>query len=309
MNYFQDTERLLNTLPSVRGRLSTHVRLDQLTWFGVGGPAQILFKPADLNDLSQFLQNKPKDIPHTIFGVGSNMLIRDGGIQGVVIRLGRGFNTIIRDTDAPDLLHVGAACLDVNVALQAREYGIGGFEFLSGIPGTIGGAIRMNAGAFTKEIKDCLVAAHVLDEQGQLHTLNNEDFRFSYRHAHLPDNWLIIGATLRGEAADAQTIQQRMQEIQAHREQAQPIKSKTGGSTFTNPNGHKAWELIDAAGCRGLQIGQAQVSSKHCNFLINLGQATANDLERLGEYVREKVLAHSGISLNWEIIRLGLPLT
>lgn len=293
---------LLDRLPPVRGRYQANAPLGARTWFACGGTAEVLFRPADVQDLQAFLQGCPRDVPYTVLGAGSNVLVRDGGVPGVVIRLGGPFATVTVDDTT---LTAGAAALDLNVALSAAEAGVGGLEFLSGIPGTIGGAVAMNAGAYGSEIKDVLVSAEAIDPDGRLHTLSAADLGFSYRHSQLPPGWIVVGAVLRGAPAAQTDILARIAEIRAAREASQPVKGKTGGSTFTNPPGHKAWELIDAAGCRGLRLGGAQVSDKHCNFLINTGTATATDLETLGEEVRRRVREHSGVDLAWEIKRFG----
>jgi UDP-N-acetylmuramate dehydrogenase len=262
-----------------------------------------LFKPADLEDLSHFLAAKPADVPVTVIGVGSNLLVRDGGVPGVVIRLGRSFAQIACEGT---LVRAGAAALDLTVAITAGEAGIGGLEFLSGVPGTIGGALRMNAGAYGSEMKDVTRLAQALDPAGRLHLLSLSDLDFAYRRSGVPEGWIFVGATLDGRPGEPAAIAQRMAEIRQKREESQPLRSRTGGSTFANPPTHKAWELIDRAGCRGLAIGGAQVSSKHCNFLINTGTATAADLEALGEEVWRRVLLTSGIELHWEIRRIGI---
>jgi len=296
---------LIDRLPKVRGRLTADAPLAQVTWFRVGGPAEVLFRPADLDDLSTFLAEKPADVPVTVIGVASNLLVRDGGIKGVVIRLGRGFVEIAAEDET---VTAGAGALDVNVAITAREAGIAGLEFLSGIPGTVGGGLRMNAGAYGSEFKDVLKSAVALDTQGKQHALAPADLKLSYRHCGLPEDWIFVAARFAGAKGDPLAIARRMNEIQSAREESQPIRSRTGGSTFANPPGRKAWELIDAAGCRGLKRGGAMVSEKHANFLINTGDATAADLEALGEAVRARVLASSGIALDWEIRRVGFPL-
>lgn len=294
---------LLARLPAVRGRYSEGYELAKVTWFRVGGPAEVLFKPEDADDLAAFLAGTPADVPVTVIGVGSNLLVRDGGVPGVVVRLGRAFAGIeVRD----NLLHVGGAALDVNIAQAARDAGLGGLEFLCGIPGTLGGALRMNAGAYGREIRDVLVSATAVDRSGRLHSLTAEQMGLTYRHCAIPHDWLFTGAVLRGEKADTAAISARMDEIRTSREDSQPVRSRTGGSTFANPVGAKAWELIDRAGCRGLLRGGAQVSEKHCNFLINTGDATAADLEDLGEDVRRRVRETSGVELRWEIRRIGL---
>lgn len=294
---------LIARLPQVRGRLTAAAPLADITWFRVGGPAEVMFRPADRDDLIAFLKAKPADVAVTPLGVGSNTLVRDGGVPGVVLRLGREFAAISADGTE---VEAGAGALDVNVATVALQAGIAGLEFLRGIPGTIGGGLRMNAGAYGTEFKDVLVWAEAVDPQGNLHRLTPDEMKFGYRHCGVPENWIFIGARLKGVLGDAAAIKARMDEIQAAREGSQPIRSRTGGSTFANPEGLKAWQLIDAAGCRGLVVGDAQVSEQHCNFLINRGNATAEDLERLGETVRERVKAQSGIELRWEIKRIGL---
>lgn len=352
---------LLDRLPPVRGRYQANAPLGARTWFGCGGTAEVLFRPADVQDLQAFLRDRPRDVPYTVLGAGSNVLVRDGGISGVVIRLGGPFAEICLSNDdattrqefasvvgelafgllsvSPPLalvagafagaalydsstedsdsttsrtkripkgtLFVGAAALDLNVALTAAEASLGGLEFLSGIPGTIGGAVAMNAGSYGAEINDVLLSAQALDPDGRLHTLAAADLGFSYRHSNLPPGWIVVSAILRGTPATQEDILTRIADIRTAREASQPVKGKTGGSTFTNPPGRKAWELIDAAGCRGLVRGGAQVSEKHCNFLINTDGATASDLEDLGEEVRRRVMEHSGVELHWEIRRLG----
>ncbi len=295
--------RLIDRLPPVRGRLTADAPLAGVTWFGVGGPAEVLFKPADLDDLAELLATKPADVPVTVLGVGSNLLVRDGGVPGIVLRLGRAFAGI----EAAGLeIHAGAAALDGNAALVAGDAGIGGLEFLSGIPGTIGGGLRMNAGAYGREFKDVTVAAEALDERGNRHRLDAAELGFAYRHCGVPANWIFTGIVLRGEKAAPADIAARMAEIKQRREASQPVRTRTGGSTFANPPGHKAWELIDAAGCRGLRMGGAMVSEQHCNFLINTGKATAADIEALGEEVCRRVRDTSGITLEWEIRRIGI---
>jgi len=297
-------DRLIDRLPAVRGRLSENAPLAPVTWFRVGGAAEIMFRPADLDDLAAFLAGKPADIPVTVIGVASNLLVRDGGVAGVVIRLGRGFVDVsINGTE----IEAGAGALDLNVALACREAGVTGLEFLSGIPGTIGGGLRMNAGAYGREVKDVLRRAVALDAKGRRHDLTPETLGLSYRHCALPEDWIFVQASFAGSAGDPQAIGARMAEIQAARESAQPIRARTGGSTFANPPGHKAWELIDRAGCRGLKRGGAMVSEKHANFLINAGDATATEIEGLGEEVRRRVRETSGILLDWEIRRIGEP--
>ncbi len=298
--------RMGEALARVRGRVSAGADLAKVTWFRVGGPAELMIRPVDVDDLAVVLAARPADVPLTVIGVGSNLLVRDGGVPGVVVRLGRGFADI--EAEAGGFVHCGAAALDASVAAVAQDAGIGGLEFLTGVPGTIGGALRMNAGAYGREIKDVLVTAEALDTEGRLHTLRPEDMGLSYRHCDVPEDWVFVAATLKGEpGADPTAIAERIAEIRRQREDSQPVRTRTGGSTFANPDGHKAWELIDAAGCRGLTIGGAQVSEKHCNFLLNLGDASAADVEALGEEIRRRVLAASGITLRWEIRRIGVP--
>jgi len=297
-------QRLIDRLPPVRGRLSENAPLAPVTWFRVGGPAEVMFRPADVEDLAAFLAAKPAEVPVTVIGVASNLLVRDGGVDGVVIRLGRGFTTV---EAKGTIVEAGAAALDLNVALAAREAGLGGLEFLSGVPGTIGGALRMNAGAYGSEIKDVLLSADALDASGARHTLAPAEMQLSYRRCGVPEDWIFTGARLVGVPMAAEEIQRRMAEIQAQREASQPIRARTGGSTFANPPGHKAWELIDRAGCRGLARGGAMVSEKHTNFLINTGTATAADIEGLGEEVRRRVFEQFGVTLEWEIRRIGRP--
>lgn len=297
-------QHLINRLPAVRGRLTADVPLAPLTWFRVGGPAEVLFKPADIEDLQNFLHHTPHDIPLTTIGATSNLIIRDGGLPGVVIRLGGGFAEI---TTADSHLKAGAAALDATVAQVAAEAGIAGFEFMSGIPGSIGGALRMNAGCYGREMKDVVVAARAVDRNGVLHTLPPSALQFSYRHCGVPNDWIFVDAELRGSPDTPEAVQERMAEIQAKREASQPIRARTGGSTFANPEGQSAWKLVDAAGCRGLKLGDAQISAQHCNFLINTGSASAADLENLGEQVKKRVRDTSGTELRWEIQRIGTP--
>jgi len=294
---------LIDRLPPVRGRLTANAPLATVTWFRAGGPAEILFRPADLDDLASFLAATPQDVPITVLGVASNLLVRDGGIPGVVIRLLRGFTDIRVEGD-----HViaGAGALDLNVALTARDHALAGLEFLSGVPGTIGGALRMNAGAYGGEMKDIVAHADAIDRSGQRLRLSPADLGFTYRHCTVPVSVIFTGATVLARPGDQQEIAARIDEIDRARGESQP-RSRTGGSTFTNPPGDSAWRLIDAAGCRGLRVGGAQVSEKHCNFLINTGEATAHDIESLGEEVRRRVYEASGVALRWEIMRIGTP--
>lgn len=294
---------LIDRLPAVRGRLTADAPLGAQTWFRTGGPAEVLFRPADVEDLSSFLAALPADVPVTVLGVGSNLLVRDGGLRGVAIRLMRGFTSVSVDGDTAS---AGAGAPDLNVALAARDAGLAGLEFLSGIPGTIGGALRMNAGAYGGEIADVLVDADAVDRTGRQHRVTAAQMGFTYRHASAPVDWIFTAARLRGRPGDPAEIGRRIAEIDAARTDTQP-RTRTGGSTFTNPPGHKAWQLIDAAGCRGLRIGDAQVSEKHCNFLVNLGQATSSEIESLGEEVRRRVFDRAGIRLEWEIRRIGEP--
>ncbi|MGI4851799.1 MAG: UDP-N-acetylmuramate dehydrogenase [Janthinobacterium lividum] len=294
---------ILKSLPRVRGRYSEDIDLSKLTWFRVGGSAQVLYKPADLEDLKFFLQNKPKDLPVLTLGVGSNLLVRDGGIPGVVIRLNKGFaNILVKGTS----IDVGAGMLDRTVSFISCQENLAGLEFLSGIPGTIGGALRMNAGCYGQEIKDCLEVAFAIDGQGKFQTLTPEDMGFQYRYCAIPEDWIFIGARLKTKPGSGDLIQARIEELLTEREKAQPVKTRTGGSTFANPEGFKAWQLIDQAGCRGLRRGGAQVSDLHCNFLMNTGEATAQDLEDLGEEVHKRVKQASGVDLSWEIKRVGV---
>ena len=295
---------LIAQLPPARGRLTADAPVGKQTWFGAGGSAEVFFRPADLVDLAGFLAALPP-IPVTVIGVGSNLLIRDGGIPGVVIRLGRGFAAIEIERDE---IRAGAAALDRIVAFAAADAGLGGFEFLSGIPGSIGGSVRMNAGAYGREIKDVLVSAIALDRTGETHTVDSRAMGLSYRHSHADPSWILVEARLRGAPGDRAAIGRRLNEIRAAREATQPVRARTGGSTFKNPPGDNAWRLIDAAGCRGLVRGGAMVSQQHTNFLINTGTATAADLEGLGEAVRWRVHETTGILLEWEIERIGRPL-
>jgi len=291
------------SMPNLRGRLLANQSLAELTWFRVGGPAQLLFMPEDEADLCYFLAHLPAEIAVTVIGLGSNLIVRDGGVPGVVIRLGRGFNEI-----AIEGLHMraGAAVPDVKIARAAQEAGIAGLSFLRGIPGGVGGALRMNGGAYGRETKDALVEARAVDRHGRIHVLTNAEMHFGYRHCGAPDDYIFTQALYAGERGDPAAIANEMEKITEAREATQPVKSRTGGSTFKNPLARKAWQLIDAAGCRGLRIGDAQVSAMHCNFLINLGNASAADIESLGETVRQRVKEASGVDLEWEIKRIGV---
>ena len=274
------------------------------TWFRVGGPAEALVRPADADDLAGFLRALPHDVPVTVLGAASNLIVRDGGVHGVVVKLARGFADIVVEADG---IIAGAAALDMTVAEHAAAAGLTGLEFLSGIPGTIGGAVAMNAGAYGGEIAACLDWAEIVTRSGELVRRESHALGFEYRHSSLPPGGVVVRARLRARAGNAASIAARMAEIRASREATQPVRARTGGSTFRNPPGMKAWELIDAAGCRGLVRGGAHVSEKHCNFLINTGGATAADIEGLGEEVRRRVRAASGVVLEWEIRRIGVP--
>jgi UDP-N-acetylmuramate dehydrogenase len=290
-------------MPGLRGRLLANQSLAELTWFRVGGPAQLLFMPEDEADLSYFLSNLSTEIAVTVIGLGSNLIVRDGGMPGAVIRLGRGFGEIAIEGVR---VRAGAAVPDVKIARAAQQAGIAGLSFLRGIPGGIGGALRMNGGAYGRETKDTLVEARAVDRQGRIHVLRNTDMHYAYRHSGAPDDYIFTQALFAGERGDPAVIAAEMDKITESREATQPVKSRTGGSTFKNPPGQKAWQLVDAAGCRGLRIGDAEVSQMHCNFLINLGNASAADIETLGETVRRKVEENSGVKLEWEIKRIGV---
>ena len=292
------------TLPELRGTLRRAVPLAPLTWLRVGGLAEAVFQPADADDLAAFLAALPVGVPVLPMGVASNLLVRDGGVDGVVVRFG---GPLARVMVEGDVVLAGAGALDQRVAQEVQRAGLGGLEFLIGIPGTVCGAVRMNAGAFGGETKDRLVWAEAMDRQGNLHRLANADLGFVYRKCALPCDWIVVRAAFLGEPGEPEAILARMNAIRAEREAAQPLRVATGGSTFKNPPGHKAWQLIDAAGCRGLRLGAAMVSEKHCNFLINTGDASADEVERLGELVHQRVRDHSGVALEWEVIRIGRP--
>lgn len=298
------SETPVGNLPPLKGRVEVQAALGALTWFRVGGPADFLVKPADAEDLAQFLGKLPEETPLTVIGAASNLIVRDGGIRGVVIRLARGFSNIQVETDG---IVCGAAALDATVAEHAAAAGLGGLEFLSGIPGSIGGAVVMNAGAYGSDVKAVLDWAEIVTRQGEIRRLTAEELPLSYRHSQLPPGAVVIRARLRAQAAEPSLIAARMAEIRDSRTKTQPVRARTGGSTFANPPGQKAWELIDAAGCRGLTRGGAQVSELHCNFLLNTGGASAADLEGLGEEVRRRVQATTGVTLEWEIKRIGQP--
>ena len=294
-------EPLIERLPVVRGLYEENAELGKRSWFRTGGKAEVLFQPADADDLQAFMEERPADVDLTIVGFGSNLLIRDGGVDGVVIVLGKSFARIEFDGE---LITAGAAALDVQVARSAQQAGVAGLEFLAGIPGSIGGAVRMNAGAYGSEIGDVIINATVLDEQGGAHVLDTNQLELGYRQSSLKDDWIVLSARLRGELGDRDEIAGRMAAISTARIESQP-RTRTGGSTFANPPGAKAWELIDQAGCRGLRRGGAMVSEQHCNFLLNLGDATSCDLELLGEEIRCRVLEQTGVHLEWEIRRIG----
>jgi UDP-N-acetylmuramate dehydrogenase len=289
----------------LRGKLTTAAPLAPLVWFKSGGPAEHLFEPADTADLQALLRSLDPSTPVMALGLGSNLIVRDGGVPGVVVRLGKPFAKVER-VDA-NTLRCGGGASGILVSSSARDAGIGGIEFLRSIPGTVGGLVRMNGGAYGREVKDILVEAEVVLRSGELVTLANAQLGYTYRHSELPDGAIVVSATFRGQPAEPDAIQAEMDRIAASREASQPLRSKTGGSTFKNPLPAKAWEVIDAAGCRGLTLGGAQVSEKHCNFLLNLGTATSADIESLGEEVRARVRTHSGTELEWEIQRVGVP--
>jgi UDP-N-acetylmuramate dehydrogenase len=294
--------RLMDRLPAVRGSYGENAPLHRFAWFRVGGPAEVLFRPADEADLAAFLAAKPADVPVTVIGLGSNVVVRDGGIDGVVVRLGRGFARIaVRGTR----IEAGAGAVDVNVARAAREAGLAGLEFLSGVPGAIGGALRMNAGAFDSDMAAVTVAARAVDPKGRVHDLAAAELGFGYRACAVPEDWIFTAATLAARRGERAEIEARMAEIASAREDAQPLRARTGGSTFKNPPGAVAWELIERAGCRGLRRGGAAVSEKHCNFIVNTGAATAADIEALGEEIRRRVADATGVTLEWEIRRIG----
>ena len=297
-------KKLEANLEGVRGRLTPDALMSKFTWFQVGGPADILFQPADEDDLALFLKQLPQEIPVIVVGVGSNLLVRDGGLEGVVIRLSaKGFGQV-EDLGNNRLL-AGAAIPDKRLAAKALELGLGGFEFYHGIPGGIGGALRMNAGANGTETTNRVVEVHAIDRKGDKHVLSHTDMGYTYRHSAASSDLIFTKAVFEGVPDDRDAIQIRMDEVQHHRETVQPVKEKTGGSTFKNPEGHSSWKLVDEAGLRGFKLGGAQMSEMHCNFMINTGNATASDLENLGEHVRAQVLEITGIPLEWEIKRIG----
>ena len=289
----------------VRGKLTADAPLAPLLWFKTGGRAQQLFEPADLSDLQHFLRNLPGDVPVWPLGLGSNLIVRDGHVPGVTVRLGKAFAGVEPHDDDPLKVVAGAGAPGISAASFARDAGVAGLEFLRGIPGTIGGAVRMNAGAYGREVADVLVSAQVVYRDGSLETVSRDDMGYSYRYSALRDQAIVVEATFEGTPGDRDAIAAEMKRIADEREASQPLRTKTGGSTFKNPAGQKAWQLVDEAGCRGLRIGGAQVSEKHTNFLINTGDATSADLEALGEEVRTRVKAQSGVDLEWEIQRVG----
>src|SRR5437763_13467041 len=295
----------LATMPKVRGRLTRDAPLAPLVWFKSGGKAEWLFEPADEEDLTAFLRELDPHVPVMALGLGSNLIVRDGGVSGVVVRLGKSFSAIVRLDETT--LRCGGGASGILVSSTARDAGIAGLEFLRGIPGTVGGFVRMNGGAYGREVKDILVSARLVLRSGELVEWPLEKLGYTYRHSAVPAGAIVLDAVLRGTPGDPQAIGAEMDAIARAREESQPLRSRTGGSTFKNPPGHKAWALIDAAGCRGLTIGDAQVSEKHCNFLLNLGSATSAEIEALGEEVRRQVKAKTHISLEWEIQRVGEP--
>jgi len=294
---------MADTLPRVAGKLTADAPLAPLVWFKSGGTAEWLFEPKDLADLQGFLRDSDPVVPVMALGLGSNMIVRDGGVAGVVVRLGKAFAQVRRVDEIT--LECGGGASGILVSSTARDNGIAGVEFLRSIPGTVGGFVRMNGGAYGGEVKDILVDCDVVLRSGELLTLNAADLHYTYRHSELPDGAIVVAARFRGKHGDPVAIQAEMDRISASREASQPLRSRTGGSTFKNPEGHKAWELVDRAGCRGLMLGGAQVSEKHTNFLINTGDATSADIEALGDEVRRRVKQNSGVELEWEIQRVG----
>ncbi|UTW56412.1 UDP-N-acetylmuramate dehydrogenase [Kordiimonas sp. SCSIO 12610] len=289
-------------MPHLKGRLVEGAPLARLSWFRTGGPADLLFEPAGEADLITFLRHLPASVPLTVIGVGSNLLVRDGGVEGVVIRLGRSFANI---EARGNIVKAGAGAMDVHVARFCADKGLSGLEFLVGVPGTIGGAVKMNAGAYGREIADVFVHTHAVDRLGHIHELGPDDLKFAYRKSAVTDDYIILGAAFKTSPDDAEIIKVRMNEITTNRQDSQPIGTRTGGSTFKNPDGMKAWELIDQAGCRGMRVGDAQISEKHCNFLINHGSASAADIETLGEAARDAVREKTGVTLEWEVRIIG----
>jgi UDP-N-acetylmuramate dehydrogenase len=297
---------LTKSLPDLRGKLTAGALLSELTWFRVGGPAQVLFRPADEADLVYFLKSIDPGLAVSVIGLGSNSLIRDGGVKGVVIRLGRGFSQVAAEVGSR--LRVGAAVPDVKAARAAADAGITGLAFYRGIPGCVGGALKMNAGAHGTETKDALIESRAVDRKGSIHVVSLADMGLTYRHSAVPDDWIFTEALYQGGIGDKDVIHKEMADVAEYREAHQPTRERTGGSTFKNPPDNSAWKLVDAAGMRGFRIGGACVSEKHCNFLINDQDATAEDIETLGETVRARVKAQSGVELQWEIKRVGEPL-
>lgn len=291
-------------LPKVRGKLKPQAPLAPLVWFKSGGAAECLFEPADRDDLTSFLRELDPTVPVMALGLGSNLIIRDGGVPGVVVRLGKAFAKV--EQLEPVTIRCGGGASGILVSSSARDAGIAGIEFLRSIPGTVGGFVRMNGGAYGSEVKDILVEAEVVLRSGEVRTLSNAELGYTYRHSVLPEQAIVVSATFRGHPGEPVAIQAEMDRIAASREESQPLRSRTGGSTFKNPLPDKAWQVIDAAGCRGLAMGGAQVSEKHCNFLLNLGTASSADIEALGEEVRRRVRQHSGVELEWEIQRVGV---
>jgi UDP-N-acetylmuramate dehydrogenase len=304
MSFPDLTPELVARMPTLRGRLLPNQSLAELTWFRVGGPAQVLFMPEDEADLAYLLEHLAPEIPATVIGLGSNLIVRDGGVPGVVIRLGRGFNEV--RVESGNRIRAGTAVPDVKVSRAAQEAALAGLAFFRGIPGAVGGALRMNGGAYGRETRDALIEARGVDRQGRVRVFSNGEMHYTYRHCGAPEDVIFTQALFQGSPGDPAAIAAEMDKITESREATQPIKSRTGGSTFKNPQGHKAWQLVDAAGCRGLKVGDAQVSEMHCNFLINLGGATAADIETLGETVRQRVKQSSGVELEWEIKRIGV---
>jgi len=290
-------------LPRVPGTVEAQGSLADFIWFRTGGPAEFLFRPKGIAELATFVRELDPTMPLLPVGVGSNLIVRDGGVPGVVVRLPKSFAQVL--VEPGQRVRAGAAAMGISVASKARDAGIASLEFLRGIPGTAGGAVRMNAGAYGRDVSDILVEATVVLGDGSVETWGAERFGFTYRHSELPQGAVVVEGLFQGVPGDPATIGAEMDRIAAEREASQPLRSRTGGSTFKNPDGHKAWQLIDAAGCRGLRRGEAQVSEKHCNFLLNLGGASSADIEALGEDVRDRVLAHSGVRLEWEIQRVG----
>jgi UDP-N-acetylmuramate dehydrogenase len=292
-------------LPQTAGRLTGQAPLAPLVWFKSGGAAEWLFEPKDADDLSAFLADLDPGVSVMGLGLGSNMIVRDGGVPGVVVRLGKPFARVEQIDQVT--LKCGGGASGILVSSSARDTGIAGVEFLRSIPGTVGGFVRMNGGAYGREVRDILVECDVVLRSGEPKTLSLSELGYTYRHSELPEGAIVVSATFRGHAGDPAAIQAEMNRIAAEREASQPLRSRTGGSTFKNPDGAKAWKLIDEAGCRGLQVGDAQVSEKHCNFLLNLGSATSAQIEELGEEVRRRVKVNSGVTLEWEIQRVGQP--